>query len=103
MGRCLPVTFHNEVAARYTALPIFLIEAALIVGLDHALRRRRRPRLAARGPASGRRRWRCGPLLAVTALVAFLAVNWVADFRYDGIRSGAAAHPWAPVAAEWRA
>ena len=42
------------------------------------------------------------PALAVTALVAFLAVSWVADFRYAGMRSVPTAHPWPPVAAEWR-
>jgi hypothetical protein len=95
------VTFRNEVAARYTALPIMAIEASLIVGVDHALRKRREPRAR---PATGRRD--AAPALrralAVTALVAFLAGNWVADFRYYGIRSGRAAHRWAPVAAQWR-
>jgi hypothetical protein len=41
-------------------------------------------------------------VIAVIALVAFLAGNWVADFRYPGIRSGVAAHRWAPIAAAWR-
>ena len=96
-----PVTFKNEVAARYTALPILLIEAALIVGVDHALRSRRgsrMPRAAGRRPALTALR----PVLAGTVLAAFLGVSWVADFRYFGIRSGAAAHEWAPVATEWR-
>ena len=90
----VPVTLHYEVEARYSALPVFLIEAALIVGADQALRRRRGP-----GPRPGTVR---RPALAVTALVAFLAVSWVADFRYAGMRSVPAAHPWPPVAAEWR-
>jgi hypothetical protein len=96
-----PVTFENEVAARYTALPIMAIEASLIVGVDHALRGRRaarwRPAAGWRGAVPAPRR-----ALAVTALVVFLVGNWVADFRYYGIRSGPAAHQWAPVAAEWR-
>lgn len=96
-----PVTLANEVAARYTALPIMAIEASLIVGVDYALRKRRETRVrhatGRRGAAAALRR-----ALAVTALVAFLAGNWVADFRYDGIRSGRAAHRWSPVAAEWR-
>jgi hypothetical protein len=89
------------VAARYTALPIMAIEASLIVGVDHALRGRRaarwRPAAGWRGAVPAPRR-----ALAVTALVVFLVGNWVADFRYYGIRSGPAAHQWAPVAAEWR-
>ena len=36
-----PVTIQRESGARYTALPIFLIEAAVIVGVDYALRKRR--------------------------------------------------------------
>ena len=96
-----PVTPKNEVAARYTALPVLLIEAALIIGIDHALRRRRGPgrqrAIGQRHPVTALR-----PVLAAMALAAFLAGNWAADFRYNGIRSGAAAHPWAPVAAEWK-
>lgn len=96
-----PVTIKNEVAARYTALPVMAIEASLIVGADYALRRRRetrvRPVAGWLGTVPAPRR-----ALAVTALVVFLAGNWVADFRYYGIRSGPAAHEWAPVAAEWR-
>ena len=96
-----PVTFKNEVAARYTALPILLIEASLIVGIDHALRSRRGsrlPRPAGRWPSLTALR----PVLAGTVLAAFLGASWAADFRYYGIRSGAAAHEWAPVATEWR-
>ena len=36
-----PVSPDYEAGARYTALPIFLIEAAVIVGVDYAMRRRR--------------------------------------------------------------
>jgi len=77
------------------------IEASLIVGADYALRKRRetcvRHATGRRDAAAVRRR-----ALAVTALVAFLVGNWMADFRYHGIRSGRAAHRWAPIAAEWR-
>jgi hypothetical protein len=83
-----PVTFRNEAEARYTALPIFLIEAALIVGADWLLRGRR-ARAAVR------------PALAVAAVVALLAVSWVADFRYRGLRTAPTAHAWAPVVAQW--
>jgi hypothetical protein len=36
----------------------------------------------------------------VCALVVVLAANWVADFRYAGIRSNAS-WDWGPIAAEW--
>ncbi len=102
-----PVTFKNEVAARYTALPIMAIEASLIVGADYALRKRHENRVRHESRvrhAAGRRDAAAAlrRALAVTALIAFLAGNWVADFRYYGIRSGPAAHQWAPVAAQWR-
>lgn len=94
------VTPHSEMAARYTALPIFLIEAALIVGVDCLLRGWRGPAelpvVTARRPAAAVR-----PALAVTALVAFLAVSWVADFRYKGLRAAPSAHQWSAVVAEW--
>lgn len=96
-----PVTFRSEPESRYTVLPIFLIEAALIAGVDHALRRRREY-----GARPGISRWHTvvalRPAVAVIALVAFLAVSWVPDFRYTGIRSAPSAHPWAPVVAQWR-
>ncbi len=96
-----PVTFNHEVAARYTALPILLIEAALVIGVDHALRGRRdrgaRRVTGLRYLASAPR-----PALAAVVLAVFLAGNWAADFRYIGIRSEAGAHPWAAVVTEWR-
>ena len=96
-----PVTLSSEVEARYTVLPIFLIEAALIVGVDHVLRRRRelpaRPATSLRPVLTAVR-----PAVAVTVLAAFLAVSWVADFRYQGARSVPSAHPWSPIVAELR-
>ena len=96
-----PVTGQGEVAARYTALPILLVEASLIIGADCALRRRRDTRT--RHPAGQRDDpaavW---PALAVTLLLAFLSGNWVADFRYPSGRTGISAHQWAPVAAAWQ-
>lgn len=81
-----PVTIQNQPAARYTALPIFLIEAAIIVGVDCALRKRR-----GAGERHGLGQWypRLGlqPALAVTALFAVLATSWAVDFRYKGSRS----------------
>ena len=105
-----PVTIQHESAARYTALPIFLIEAAVIVGVDSALRKRRGVR-EQRGAVEGgaveggagerneRRRWyaRIGlvPALAVTALVVILATSWAVDFRYQGIRTVPQSGRWA--------
>ena len=100
-----PVTIQQESAARYTALPIFLIEAAVIVGVDYALRKRRRVReqrgAGERGvrERNGPRRWyaRAGlrPALAVTALVVILATSWAVDFRYQGIRTVPQSGRWA--------
>ena len=95
-----PVTFKNEVAARYTALPIMAIEASLITAADCALRGRRDS--ATPHPAGQRDAPALRPALAVTALVVFLAGNWAADFRYPGGRSGISAHQWAPIAAAWQ-
>ncbi len=97
-----PVTPRHEMAARYTALPIFLIGAALIVGVDRALRGRRDP-VAWLGPGPAWRRavTALRPLLGVIALAAFLAVNRVAGFRYPGLRSAPSAHQWSAVVSEW--
>lgn len=84
----LPVTPRVEPGARYTGLPIFLIEAVVIVGADRALRDRVRIRLR--------------PALAVAALVALFAATWVADFRYPGTPV-VVNRPWAQIAARWLA
>ncbi len=85
----------NEGGSRYTALPIFLIESAVIIGVDWLLRSRggahRMPRPAPRTLPTA---------LAVVALVAVLAGSWVADFRYAGIRSDADWN-WPKVSATW--
>jgi hypothetical protein len=95
------VTFHYESGARYTVLPIFLMEAAAIVGMDCALRRRRGHRRPHRRPGMATR-----PAVAATALIAVLAASWVADFRYQGIRSvaswNASSWNWGPIAAKWQ-
>jgi hypothetical protein len=87
------VSAENEPGSRYTALPIFLIECIAVVGVDHFLRQR---------PGRAHRRHGFGPrpAWAVSALVVVLAVNWVADFRYPGIRSNAS-WDWGPIAAKW--
>jgi hypothetical protein len=101
-----PVTIQRESGARYTALPIFLIEAAVIIGVDHALRKRRGVReqrgVGERGVRK-RGRWYArtglrpalGPTLAVTALVVILVTSWAVDFRYQGIRTVPQGGRWA--------
>ena len=78
------VTVNTESGSRYTALPIFLIEAAAVVAVgSYICHRQDRLRTAA----------------AVTALVAVLSVGWVTDSRYQGWRGGTV--NWAPVATGW--
>lgn len=81
-----PVTIQREAAARYTALPIFLIEAAVIIGVDCALRRQRGVR-ERREPRHWYPRTGLRPALAVTSLIVILATSWAVDFRYKGIRA----------------
>jgi hypothetical protein len=61
------VAFGMEPGARYSTLPILLLDAAIIVSADACARR------------WGTRTW---TVYAVAALVAVLAVGWVSDFRY---------------------
>jgi hypothetical protein len=91
-----PQLLARQPGSRYTDLPIFLIEAAVIVGADCALWRwGTRSASAHRWPAAGLK-----PALTATALVAVLAATWAVDFRYAGFRSGAGWN-WAPIAAKW--
>lgn len=62
-----PVTLGMEPGARYSTVPILLFDAGAIVTADACARR------------WGARPW---TVVAVTALVALLAVGWVSDFRY---------------------
>jgi hypothetical protein len=101
------IHFHIEPGARYTTLPIFLMEAAVIVAVDNVVRRARdrsRPddQAAAFGvtPGTGWTRAR-GATAAVTALVVVLSFGWVTDFRSGNGRAGGT--PWAPIAARWLA
>ncbi len=89
----LPVTIQQEPAARYTALPIFLIEAAVIVAVDCALRKRHGVR-ERHGLGQGSPQMGLRPALAVTALIAVLATSWAVDFRYKGIRARSYSGRW---------
>jgi hypothetical protein len=78
------LTVAIEHGARYSAMPILLLDAALIVAADACLRRWRPRRLA---------------LAATAALVAVLAVGWVWDFRYPVNRVDGPA--WTLTADAW--
>jgi hypothetical protein len=80
----LKVTQSGEPGSRYTTLPIFLIDAAVIVAVDSLIRHRQ---------------VRLQTVAAVTALVAVLSVGWITDFRHKGYRSNAT--HWPPVATAW--
>ena len=100
-----PVHFHIEPGSRYTTLPIFLMEAAVIVAVDNVVRRaRERARPDQQAAAFGVPAWAGlararGATAAVAALVIALSFAWVTDFRSDNGRAGGV--PWAPVAAQW--
>jgi hypothetical protein len=79
-----PVTENFESGSRYTALAIFLIQAAAVV---------------AAGSFTGHRPRRLRTVAAVTALAGVLAAGWVTDFRYPGWRGGTV--NWPPTAAAW--
>jgi hypothetical protein len=96
-----PVTIQKEPAARYTALPIFLIEAAVIVGVDYALRKRRGVR-ERHGLGRGYPQMALRPAVAVTALIAVLATSWAVDFRYKGIRAKSYSARWSVWVDEFR-
>ena len=78
------VTENFESGSRYTALPIFLIEAAAVVAVSSFI--------------CGRRH-KLRTVAAVAALVGVLSVGWVSDFRYPGWRGNAAS--WRPTATAW--
>jgi hypothetical protein len=85
-GRSLPVTPGLEFGARYSTVPILLLDAALIVAADaYAGRWWRRPRAIA----------------AVAALTAVLAVGWATDFRYPVHHLAGSGSAWAWRADKW--
>jgi hypothetical protein len=80
------VTISAERGARYSTLPILLLDAALIVAAD----------------AYARRWWpRPRAIAAVAALVAVLAAGWATDFRYPVRRFGGPALAWHVRADAW--
>ncbi len=74
-----PVTVRVEHGARYSTVPILLLDAALIVAAD----------------AYARRWWpRPRAIAAVAALLAVLAAGWVTDFRYPVRRFAGPGSAW---------
>ena len=86
-GPAQQVTIRFEHGARYSTVPILLLDAALIVAAD----------------AYARRWWpRPRAVAAVAALIAVLAAGWAADFRYPVRRfSGGPATAWEHTADAW--
>jgi hypothetical protein len=85
-GPAQRVTIAAEHGARYSTLPILLLDAALIVAAD--------------GYAS---RWWPRPkaIAAVAALVAVLAAGWATDFRYPVRRFAGPASNWEHTSGNW--
>ena len=80
------VTIAVERGARYSTVPILLLDAALIVATD----------------AYARRWWpRPRAVAAVAVLVAVLAAGWATDFRYPVRHFSGPAPAWAHTADQW--
>jgi hypothetical protein len=80
------VTIRFEHGARYSTVPILLLDAALIVAAD----------------AYARRWWpRPKAIVAVAALVAVLGAGWATDFRYPVRRTSGPAAAWVHTADKW--
>jgi hypothetical protein len=99
--------------SRYDVLPVMLLEATVIIAVDHFTGRRRAartgPAAAAReasaalpppGAARGAGVPRVGALVAVASLTCVLACGWVTDYRYY-VPSRVSAGYWAPHADRW--
>jgi hypothetical protein len=80
------LTVAVEHGARYSTVPILLLDAALIVVAD-----------------TWARHWWPRPkaVVAVTVLVAVLAVGWVTDFRYPVRRLSGSGSDWVLTADQW--
>jgi hypothetical protein len=81
-----PVRITVEHGARYSTVPILLLDAALIVAAD-AYTRRWWPRPRA--------------IVAVAALIAVLSVGWATDFRYHVRRLAGPPSDWKQTADVW--
>jgi hypothetical protein len=80
------VSVKVEHGARYSTVPILLLDAALIVAAD----------------AYARRWWpRPKAIAAVVALVAILAAGWATDFRYPVRRLAGPPSAWRTTADAW--
>jgi hypothetical protein len=99
-----PVTISAEPGARYTALPIFLLESALFLTVDYALRKGRSP--GQEDAATGRQGWWTARRLAALPamlLVLVTVVSWVPDFRYyNALRYSETTGSWADIINTWR-
>ncbi|HEV2372729.1 MAG TPA: hypothetical protein VGS19_11220 [Streptosporangiaceae bacterium] len=85
-GPGLRVTLGVEHGARYSTVPILLLDAALIVAAD----------------AYARRWWpHRKAVVAVVALVAVLGAGWATDFRYPVHRLSGHASAWKHTADKW--
>jgi len=85
-GPTLPVMIRVENGARYSTVPILLLDAALIVAAD----------------AYARRWWpRPSAVVAVAVLTAVLAIGWATDFRYPVRRLTGPASAWELTADAW--
>ncbi len=80
------VTIRAEHGARYSTLPILLLDAALIVAADAYVHR-----------------WWPRPkaIATVAVLIAMLAPGWATDFRYPVRRLAGHASAWEHTANEW--
>jgi hypothetical protein len=80
------LTVAVEHGARYSTVPILLLDASLIVVAD----------------TWARRGWpRRNAVVAVTVLVAVLAVGWATDFRYPVRRLSGSGSEWSLTADQW--
>jgi hypothetical protein len=80
------VSVKVEHGARYSTVPILLLDAALIVAAD----------------ACARRWWpRPKAIVAVVALLAVLGAGWATDFRYPVRRLAGPASAWKTTANAW--
>ena len=80
------VTIAVERGARYSTVPILLLDAALIVAAD----------------AYARRWWpRPKAIAAIAALIAVLAFGWATDFRYPVRHYSGVASDWPVTADKW--